>query len=206
MEQIELDFDEWIKNYKPVELKFWAVYDPKDGSIVGVYPDGTANDTTHKILIETSIAQLIQENHILLSSCYVDPVQKEFVILYDKNIVKIDDVLHRIPVKNWSTSNEHDVYIEYYREKKQLVVGLTEKFYGTRKASYDFKTKLDEKQIEGFNINLTDYNDPNVLIQILNIKIEDLVGKDKVFTDLYIPDKFSLYTRRIFKNYILEIK
>jgi hypothetical protein len=206
VEQIEVDFDEWIKNYKPVETKFWAVYNPKDGSIVGVYPEGTVAESTYKILIDTSIARLIQENHIRLSSCYVDPVQQEFVILYDKNIVKIDDVLHRIPTKQWSTPSEHDVYIEYYKKDAKLVIALTEKFYGTRPASYDFKTKLDQAQVSKISLIITEYNDPNILDRILNVNIEELVGKEKVFTEIKLPEKFSVYTRRLFKNYILEIK
>ena len=205
MEQAEVDFDEWIKNYKLVEPLFFAVYDPKDGTILGIYPEHAVINSTYKISINTELARRIQENEILLSSCYVDPIQQEFIVLYDKNIVKIDDVLHRIPMIT-NDSTQHDVYIEYYKQEEKLVVGLTEKYHGTRSATYDFKTKLDEKQVSDICLTITDYNDPNAVMQILKIKIKDLEGKDKIFKNVPLSEKFSIYTRRLFKNYVLKIK
>jgi hypothetical protein len=56
------------------------------------------------------------------------------------------------------------------------------------------------------NFLITDYNDPNVLYKPFTIKISDLVGKKFVLKNLELPTKFSVYTRRLFKNYVLEIK
>jgi len=205
MEQTKVDFDEWIANYKPEEVKYWAVYDPKTGEVSGIYPGRAADDKPYKIQIETFIAQHIQESVIQLNACYVDPIQQEFVVMYNNPITKIDDVLHRISNKKWSSNVENDVYIEYYENEKKLNVALTERFYGSRPASYEFKTKLIERNIFELLLIITDYNDPNMLNQIIKVKIEDLVGKEKTFYNLDLPDRFSIYTRRLFKNYVLEI-
>lgn len=204
MEQTKVDFDEWIANYKPQEVIYWAAYDPKTGEVLGIYPNYVPDDRPHKIQIETFIAQHIHDNVIQLNACYVDPIQQEFVVMYDKPVTKIDDVLHRIPNKKWVNNKETDVYIEYYEKEKKLNVALTERFYGTRPASYEFKTKLVEKNIFEILLIVTDYNDPNMLNQIIKVKIEDLVGKEKTFYNLELPEKFSIYTRRLFKNYVLE--
>jgi hypothetical protein len=37
-------------------------------------------------------------------------------------------------------------------------------------------------------------------------KIEDLIGKTKIVKNLNLPDDFSVYTRRIFKNYVIDLK
>jgi hypothetical protein len=205
MEKAEVDFDEWVKNYKPDEVQYWAVYDPNTGEVSGIYPGRAADDKPYKIQIETFIAQHIQESVIQLNSCYVDPIQQEFVVAYNRPISKIDDVLHRIPNKQWSNNVENDVYIEYYKKEKKLNIALTERFYGTRPASYEFKTKLIEKNIFELLLIITDYNDPNMLNQIIKVKIEDLVGKEKTFYNLNLPDRFSIYTKRLFNNYIFEI-
>lgn len=198
--------DIWVNTHTDKETKYWAVYDPLDGTVLGIYPGQTANDKPHKILIDTFIAQHIQESVIQLNACFVDPIRQEFIVMYNRPVTKIDDVLHRVPNKNWSETLENDLYIEYVVEEKKLDVALTERFYGTRAADCEFKTKLVEKNIFEILLMITDYNDPNVLHQLLRINIDDLIGKEKTFYNLDIPNNFSVYTKRFFKNYILEIK
>jgi hypothetical protein len=41
---------------------------------------------------------------------------------------------------------------------------------------------------------------------MIPVKVIDLIGKAKVLENLDVPPKFSIYTRRLFKNYTLEIK
>ena len=52
---------------------------------------------------------------------------------------------------------------------------------------------------------MTDYNDPNVLYKMLSFKISDLIGNSKIYKNFELPLNFSIYTRRVFKNYVLEI-
>lgn len=205
MEEIASNAEPQVTSALPEETTYWAVYDPLTGSVLGIYPGHSADDKPYKILIETFIAQHIQESVIQLNACFVDPFRHEFVVMYDRPVTKIDDVLHRVPNKNWSALAENDVYIEYNKKEKTLNVALTERFYGTRSADFEFKTKLIEKHIFEILLLITDYNDPNVLHQLLRIDIADLIGKEKMFYNLNLPDNFSVYTKRFFKNYILEI-
>jgi hypothetical protein len=55
------------------------------------------------------------------------------------------------------------------------------------------------------NFFITDYNDPNVLFEIVSVRIKDLVGKSKIFKNIEYK-KFSVYTRRLFKNYVIVYK
>jgi hypothetical protein len=55
------------------------------------------------------------------------------------------------------------------------------------------------------NFLITDYNDPNVLYEMISVKINELIGKSKTFENIDY-DKFSVYTRRLFKNCVIENK
>ena len=55
------------------------------------------------------------------------------------------------------------------------------------------------------NFLITDYNDPNLLFEMISVKINDLIGKSKIFKELEY-ENFSIYTRRIFKNCVIEHK
>lgn len=206
MEEIASNADPQVTSALPEETTYWAVYDPLTGSVLGIYPGHSADDKPYKILIETFIAQHIQESVIQLSSCFVDPIQQQLVIMHDKPVNKIDDVLHRVPSKEWTPISDNDIYIEYTEKENMLVIALTEKFYGTRKANYKFKTKLIEKNISEIMLMFTEYNDPNILLSLVTIRIEDLVENEKVFQNFKLPKKFSVYTKRLFKNYVLEVK
>ena len=50
---------------------------------------------------------------------------------------------------------------------------------------------------------ITDYNDPNVIFEMFDVKINELVGNYKLIGNIDY-DKFSVYTRRLFKNYVIE--
>jgi hypothetical protein len=52
---------------------------------------------------------------------------------------------------------------------------------------------------------LTDYNDPNIVHKIINTTISDILSNSAVVEDIDLPKRFSVYTKRLFKNYVLEI-
>jgi hypothetical protein len=56
------------------------------------------------------------------------------------------------------------------------------------------------------DLYITDYNDPNILHNILKLHVSDLVDVPKIFYDITLPERFSIYTKRIFKHYAVEIK
>ena len=53
---------------------------------------------------------------------------------------------------------------------------------------------------------ITKYNDPHWILHTIDVTIEELVGKSKTFKQMDLPEKFSVFTRRLLKNYVLEIK
>ena len=84
---------------------------------------------------------------------------------------------------------------------------MTERFYGTNKSTVsDSKRKIDWKGSTEILLSITDYNDPNVLYYTLSLKVTDLVGNAVTFNNIELDKKFSIYTRRVFKNYVLEVK
>jgi hypothetical protein len=87
---------------------------------------------------------------------------------------------------------------------------MTEEFSGTYKLDKQFQPIVQRKIYwDGetvMNFLITDYNDPNILHKMISLKISDLIAASKTFRSLDLPETFSVYTRRIFKNYVIEIK
>ena len=52
---------------------------------------------------------------------------------------------------------------------------------------------------------VTNYNDPHQLLKNISISINDLIEKS-VEVDLQLPEKFSIFTRRLFKKYKMDIE
>ena len=56
------------------------------------------------------------------------------------------------------------------------------------------------------DFTITDYNDPNIVTDNFSVKINDLIGEKIELKELNINRFFSVYTRRLFKNYMIEEK
>ena len=98
----------------------------------------------------------------------------------------------------------------YDIKKKTLKFQLTEEFYGTKKMPEKYQPVIKRNVLWSgeteMNFLITEYNDPNILFKMISFKVSELVGKTKIFKNITCPERFSIYTRRIFKNYILEIQ
>lgn len=204
MEKELIDFDEWIKHQQSIEVKYWAVFND-DGAVTGIYPDKILINNENKILIDTDIAEKIQEGVILLHHCYVDVLKKKFFIT--EEVKKQDNVLHRVPDRRWENKEYFDFYIEYYSSEQRVNIALTERFSGTRKSNESAeKSKVfNDRQVEVL-LYFTDYNDPNILFYSIRVSLGDLYESEKSFNNIELPNKFSVYTRRYFDDYVLEIK
>jgi hypothetical protein len=65
-----------------------------------------------------------------------------------------------------------------------------------------YKKNIWEGDTE-MNFLITDYNDPNILLQLITFKVGDIASGDKVFSvDSSI--QFSVYTRRLFDQYVID--
>ena len=194
-----IDFDEWLANYKPPEVKFYAAFDPNTGDVTGVYPSHALTDQKNVVEIDQETAQLINEGALKLNSCFVDISSGKFEIAEIRSLIKIDDVLHRIVDKKWSDVEDPDVIVSYVEGTDKLVFDLSPKYRELkRKIHWDGSTELC--------FFITEYNDPNIVRFIVKFSINDLTEKQISLTGLPLEGRFSVYTRRLFPKYVIETK
>ncbi len=189
MEEV-IDFDQWYLNQK-IEIVYWAVYDPETGKVKGIYPNQSADSFKHKIKIDSEIGEAIGDGKISLSNCYIDFESDTLEIVEIKSLIKIDDVLHRIIDSEWSDTRESDLTVKMKND--ELIFSLSEKVKSKKRIHYSGDTVMD--------FYITAYNDPNILFEKFSIQLDQLVEGEKSF-NTSLPQKFSVYTRRIFKKYI----
>lgn len=208
MEEI-INVDAMLAELIIVPPTYIAVFNPETGEVISVGPETAFEDQEHKIPLDKEIAESIIDGKIRISSCFVDMTGSTLEIAEEKSVFKIDDVLHRIVETQWSDIEKPEIYLEYNRIAQTLTIELTEEFYGTRIMPDKFQPVAKRKVIWGgdtvINLLITDYNDPNLLYRMLSLTVSELVDNKKIFTHLELPNRFSIYTRRIFKNYILEV-
>lgn len=190
----EIDFDEWLANYKPPEITYHAVFN-ETGEVTGIYPSTAMPDTQNCIKIDNDIAYLINEGKIRLSSCFVDVSSGQFEIAEVKRLTKIDDVLHRIIDKAFAGLLVADVTVT--QEGNTLKFDLAEK-YKTRKIHWDGNTEM--------SFLVTEYNDPNIVRHTIKFTINELAQSTQISKDLNLDKKFSVYTKRLFPVYLFEKK
>lgn len=194
MEQELMDFDEWIKIQESTPTEYCAVFDD-DGFVVSVIPYKGNIDFTGKTKIDEDEAQLILSGKESLFSYRVDVPTKKFYKLSKfatHNLTKIDDVLHRIIEKQWSNIQDPDVSVKYIEKENELIFSIDPKH---TKFIWSGETEMI--------FLLTGYNDPNILMQMISVRIGDLIENPKHFK-ISPTEKFSVYTRRIFDNYVFE--
>jgi len=205
MEEV-IDFDEWIKSQEHVEIVYWAVYDTETGFIRGIYPGAVAGSYENKISIDTELALSIQQGNTQLSSCYVDLTADVLEISQIKSLTTIDDILHRVVSSEWTIEKNNDIFIDYFQNENKLEVAMASKFQGTRNTESTAARKIHWNTDTEMLLLITDYNDPNVVYYMLSLSIAELINQNKVFENIVLKKKFSIFTRRLFKNYVMEIK
>ena len=209
MEEIE-NLEDLFKNMVWAEPAYTAVYDPASGSLHCIGPKSVLENEKYTIDVDRETAEMIIEGKIKISSCFVDVIDNTFQIAEVKTAVKIDDVLHRVIEKQYADDEKIDLYIKYNIEDKSVTIELSEEYTGTYIQHEKFqpvkKKKITWDGDTEMRFFLTDYNDPNCIHDTISLKISDLLEKSKKFTNLSLPSKFSVYTRRIFKNYLIDIQ
>jgi len=196
MEEV-IDFDTWIKNYVPQEIEFYAIYDSESYQVVGIYPEVAAIEKTHKIKIDKELAEDIQNGIIKMNSCFVDVEAQELQIIEQNGIRKIDDIIHRIVENKFSTISKPDIIVTY-NQLSQDITFMMSKTLRSRKIKWPESTTMQ--------FLVTSYNDPHIVFQTLTINLEELHRQDQTISYTGTGKRFSVYTRRLFKNYIFEIK
>lgn len=201
-----IDFDEWIASYVPPPITYVAVYDPATGAVKSVGPSHAFVEEQYKIELDKEIAESILTAETPIHRCIIDINSGTLEISEIKAVGKIDDILHRIILNKDSDITKPDVCLTYNSKNKTLKIELSEEFGGTKKLKVPIKKRNfvwdgDTEMV----FLITEYNDPNLIFEKISVKINELIGKSKTFKNLDF-DSFSVYTRRLFKNYIIEIK
>lgn len=205
MEKIT-DFEEWVTNVKLPSVKFVAVFDPDTGAVLSVGPSHAFTGTKNKIPIDKELAESIINAEINIDKCVVDMNANTVEVAEIKSVFKIDDVLHRVASTEYSDIAKPDIYMKYDSKLATLKIEMSTEFGGTRKTRTGIKRrKIVWDGDTEMNFFITEYNDPNILYEIITVKINDLIGKHKLMHQFY-NNKFSVYTRRLFKNYVIEYK
>lgn len=206
MEEI-ISFDDNVKFF-PVKYK--ATFNPTSGEIYAVGPSTAFTGEKHTIDIENDLAEMIIEGKINIINCAVDIRSMTFELLEKKTVAKIDDILHKIVEDKWSTIDCPDIFLTYDQKKKEFSVELTEEFSGTKKLPKKYQPVTKRKIIwdgeTALNFYVTEYNDPHTLYTQFEILLKDLIDSKILIKDVNVPSKFTVYTRRVLKNYTIKIK
>ena len=200
------DFDEWIANYKPPEIKYVAAFDADTGVVLCVGPDYAVDTKTYKNIIEIDElnALAILNGEVQMSKCFIDASQGKLEIVEVKNLFKIDDVLHRIIDIKWAEIDKPDVVVTY--SNKKFKVEISEMYGGTYKLDTDEPFAQRKIFWDGetvLNFDITAYNDPHYVYHSTHVKLSDLVEKPFEF-ECVVGEDFSVFTRRLFKNYVIR--
>jgi hypothetical protein len=144
-------------------------------------------------LIDLDLAESIFEGKISLKSCFVDEVDNELQVVQTQSVRKIDDILHRVVSNEFATFDEADLCITFNSELNTITLSLIEKLK-RKKIRWDNSTVL--------KFLITEYNDPHKIIQIITTTLDDLYITDQAFEYTGTDKNFSVFTSRVFKNYI----
>lgn len=206
METLE-DFYKLIETAAQQKIDYCVIYNRDTGEIIGVGPTFAFKEYTNKLEIEKDLALDMINSKVKMSSYIIDFENGELQLVENKSLVKIDDVLHRIPEKSWVDTDEFDLFVDVDKNKKIISFEFSENLGGTRKSetkSHKKKMKWEGQSVMDFYI--TDYNDPNIFYEVFTFTIFQLREKKIEYKNIDLPEKFSVYTRRLFKNYVLEIQ
>jgi len=204
----EITFDDIIKQ-TDLDIRYKAQYDPETLSIIKLGPEISITDQEHCIDVEEEIALRILSGEIRVHNCFLDIDSGKVEITESKSLNKIDDVLHRIPLVYWSQHENADIYTVFDATASTVTIMLGHQWGGEyvddnavesvkpRKIYWEGDTEME--------FLITGFNDPNLLYDKFKFSIRDL-SKGSIVKKVTVPHKdVSIYTRRLFKKYVMEI-
>ena len=198
--------EEILQHYEDQKDKYCASYDPETGKIISVGPSLAFQSTKYKIDLEKELAEDVLTGKIRIANCFLDVTTGSLEIIETRSIRKIDDVLHRVPLYDFVEDKSVDLFVTYIKKTQQIKFELSDELEGTKKIGGKKKRHIHWSGDTVMNFYITKYNDPHWIFHEFDVKINELRRKTKKFKLESVPDKFSVFTRRILKNYTLEIK
>jgi len=179
-------------------IKYYIRFALESGVITEVFPSWSNITDNDCLEIDDDLADDLLTGIKTLSSIRIDTSQLPFKILenqnYDLVLSKIDNVLHRVIEKKWSNISKPDIQIIYDRKEEELIFKIN--------PSIKEMSWPGEKELIFL---ITGYNDPNNLKEMIRFSIDELSAYPQKFK-FKLRSKFSIFTRRLFSNYTLEIK
>jgi hypothetical protein len=201
----ELEYDFSFPTIEPRVVNYVAVFNQETGAVISIGPEDSFPNIDNKIFVDKEFVDDVVNCRINIHNCFVDFYDLKLEIKEIKSLFKIDDMLHRIPESRFVDFQDSDIYVTYNESTHNLKFELTERFYGTRPAE---KNSKKQKMVWSGDTNMdffvTEYNDPHKLIQAVQITLNELTEKSYEL-NLQLPNKFSIFTRRLFKKYIMEV-
>ena len=198
--------EEILQHYEDQKDKYCASYDPETGKIISVGPSLAFQSTKYKIDLEKELVEDVLTGKIRIANCFLDVTTGSLEIIETRSIRKIDDVLHRVPLYDFVEDKSVDLFVTYIKKTQQIKFELSNELGGTKKTGSEKKRIIHWSGDTVMNFYITKYNDPHWIFHEFDVKINELRRKTKKFKLESVPDKFSVFTRRILKNYTLEIK
>ena len=198
--------EEILQHYEDQKDKYCASYDPETGKIISVGPSLAFQSTKYKIDLEKELAEDVLTGKIRIANCFLDVTTGSLEIIETRSIRKIDDVLHRVSLYDFVEDKSVDLFVTYIKKTQQIKFELSNELGGTKKTGSEKKRIIHWSGDTVMNFYITKYNDPHWIFHEFDVKINELRRKTKKFKLESVPDKFSVFTRRILKNYTLEIK
>jgi hypothetical protein len=188
-----LDFETWLKQCIPLEVQYFAIYDPESFRVTGIYPKGPAEEKKYKIPIESIIAEEIINGKVSLSILSVDVETEELIISEKEFYITTDTNFYKIQ------SNSRDLVsvsltVKYIKEEKKLYFIASDNLLRQQEKFKDYTSPC--------LFYITNYNDPNILYDTISLTMNDLFLKKQLEFMLDIEKgKFSVFTKKILNSY-----
>lgn len=199
MEEI-MDFDLWVESQKNLIPKFYLIYND-EGMITGLYPESAALNIVNKVELSQELQDKINAGEKSLASFRIDIVTKQ---LFELETIKFFPSLIRVSEINYSSYKNFEIYLIYDRSNSLVKVELSTNLGGTRPDDAERRI-LDIHPDLKMKFYFTDYNDPNILYDTIDIRVKDLLqGPVSAKVDV-LPNRFGIFTKRLFDRYGLEV-
>jgi hypothetical protein len=201
----QISFDDWLKTFKPVEVEYGARFDPVTGTVLQVGPIHAFANDENKIQIPESTAIDIIEGRIKIHSCFIDTDSETLEITETRSLFKIDDVLHRVISTQWAEEDKADIYLTHSSTDNTIKIELAKKYGGTKDFGGTQMRKMYWSGDTELTFTVTGYNDPHIIYESFTVTVSELVDDSKTIElGNDVPNRFSIFTRRVFKNYMIE--
>lgn len=181
--------------------EFGAVYDPLTLSILKIGQKIFLDDDVNIIDADFDLAMKVITGDICITKCYADLEKFTVKIIEEKSLTLIEDILHRIPDIEYSKYETHDILVTI--KNNSIIFELNSELGGTYQQS-TIKKLVTWNDTTKLNFLLTAYNDPHIIYNIVEFSLSELIGKYKLVTVDNLPDRFSIFTNRLFKSYAIK--